>query len=412
MRRGAPQAGGIVKLKVFFAGDGDCLLLTSSDGRHALIDGGRAESFEQQTWPELQKLGAIDLVVVSHIDDDHISGVLWLMRIVAAWTVYDYQRGAGRNRSVRKPSTSRPPDIAGLWHNSWRDQLGDLAAPIEESARRLGQGLPMAALDGSGPPPGAIDKLQGLGDSIDHGFELLRIVDDQTPVPRNAAFDKDLVMLRHPPLEAKLGRTKLTVIGPGDEHLERLRKEWRKWIEKLGDGTSLAEAATIIKSTKPSEVTPPNRASITLLAEERRRSCLLTGDAHEEEIIEGLDAAGKIVNGTFRCNVVKVQHHGSEKNLSERFAATVLADHYILCADGAHENPSPSVIKTIAETRFAKDPRRPFTLHFNTTPARTRATRREALREAIDEARAAARRHPGITVNVLDRAQPYFELTV
>jgi len=43
-----------VKLKVFYAADGDCLLLTSGDGRHALIDGGRSTSFQKVTWPAIQ----------------------------------------------------------------------------------------------------------------------------------------------------------------------------------------------------------------------------------------------------------------------------------------------------------------------------------------------------------------------
>ena len=43
-----------MKLEVFFASDGDCLLLTSSDGHRALIDGGRSETFQKQTWPVLR----------------------------------------------------------------------------------------------------------------------------------------------------------------------------------------------------------------------------------------------------------------------------------------------------------------------------------------------------------------------
>ena len=174
---------------------------------------------------------------------------------------------------------------------------------------------------------------------------------------------------------------------------------------------SLVEAAEIIVKTNPSEVTPPNRASITLLAEERKRTCLLTGDAAEEEILEGLDAAGRISDGRFWCNVVKVQHHGSEYNLSQVFAGTVLADQYVFCADGANENPDPSVVKTVVETRLAKDPR-PFTVWFNTSPERTLPSRRAAMRAAIDEAKAAADKHPEITVNVLDAAKASVEIDV
>jgi beta-lactamase superfamily II metal-dependent hydrolase len=439
-----------VKLKVFFASDGDCLLLTSGDGHHALIDGGRSGSFQKQAWPTLHALAkadeVIDLVVVSHIDADHISGILWLMKVVAAWSLYDYQTTDGGNPGFPEPAMPRPPTIKRLWHNSWRAQLGDLAAPIEEYVSRIGDGLQTASFDRSKAPDAAveaIDALQGLAESIPDGVDLLRIVDNETPVPRNEPF-KDLVLLRDPPHVEKLGKTTLTVIGPAKKHLERLREEWRDWLTSAGQGTapprppdargpglalggidfaeeraeaeqlvaSLVEATRIIADTDPSKVTPPNRASITLLAEESKRTCLLTGDAAEEEILEGLDAAGRIVNGQFRCNVVKVQHHGSEHNVSQEFARTVFADHYVFCADGAHEHPDPSVVKTIAETRSAEDQQRPFTLWFNSSPARTLQSRRKALRDAIDEARAAAGRHPGITVNVLDRAKPFLEIPV
>jgi len=445
-----------VKLKVFYASDGDCLLLTSSDGHHALIDGGRSTTFQKQTWPVLQDLAkakeAIDLVVVSHIDADHISGILWLMKVVAAWSVFDFQTTAGRNPGFRPPKIARPPTINGLWHNSWRAQLEELAGPIEAFVSRVDDGLQTSSFDFSKAPAAVevIDALQGLAESIPDGVDLLRIVDRETPVTRNAPF-KDLVLLKRPPHVDKLGKTSLTVIGPAEKHLKELQEDWRKWLDTaagrraaeddlhtrrdalgpaLGlSGTDFAEAraeehavgeqlvaslaasAEIIRTTDPSEVTPPNRASITLLAEEDKRTCLLTGDAAEEEILEGLDAAGRIVGGRFDCNVVKVQHHGSEFNLSEKFAGTVLADQYIFCSDGANDNPDPSVVKTLVETRLAKDPR-PFTVWFNCSPERTLPNRRKALRAAIREATSAAGKHPEITVNVLDDAEPFVEITV
>ena len=446
-----------MKLEVFFAGDGDCLLLTSSDGRRALIDGGRSETFQKQTWPALRALAdaqePIDLLVVSHIDADHITGILWLMKAVAAWSVHDYQTTEGGNPGFPEPAIPRPPVIKRFWHNSWRAQLGDLAGEIETFVSRVGDGLQTASFDpsaASDPAVAAIEAFEGLAESIPDGVDLLRIVDDETPLARNAPFD-DLVLLKDPPHVEKLGRTKLTVIGPGKKHLETLREEWKEWLETPAgrratheeihtrrdaqgpaqgvSGTDFAEAraaeraegeelvasvaktAEIIAETDPRKVTPPNRASITLLAEEGKRTCLLTGDAAEEEILEGLEAAGRIADGRFWCNLVKVQHHGSEYNVSELFAGTVLAEQYVFCADGAHGNPDPSVVKTIVETRLAKDPR-PFTVWFNTAPERTRPSRRKAMRAAIREATTAARRHPEITVKVLDADKPSVEIPV
>jgi Metallo-beta-lactamase superfamily len=412
-----------VKLKVFVAGDGDCLLLSSSDGHHALIDGGRSTSFQRFAWPELQKLATIDLVIVSHIDSDHIAGILWLMNVVADWTRFDYQRNGGRNRSFPKPTTPRPPTIKRVWHNAWSKQLEELAAPIEAFVGQIDEAAQSPTFDlttAPAPAAHAIEALQDLALSIPQGADLRSVVESKTPIPRNGKPFDDLVMLHRPPRQFRLGRTKLTVIGPGKEHLEALREEWRDWIKtRMPEGAApeqalnaLVQAAQIIDKTDPANVTPPNHASITVLAEEGGRTCLLTGDAADDEILDGLEAAGRIVNDRFDCNVLKVQHHGAEHNVDKRFASTVLADHYVFCANGAAENPPPSVITTIAECRAAKDPGRPFTLWFNTTPARVTGKGRKPLSDAIAEAKKAAAQNPKITVKVLDRSSSFFELQV
>ena len=71
--------------RVFHASDGDCLLLSSSDStpRRILIDGGRSTSYQRNTRDFLGGLRTanekIDVVCVSHIDDDHITGILQLV---------------------------------------------------------------------------------------------------------------------------------------------------------------------------------------------------------------------------------------------------------------------------------------------------------------------------------------------
>src|SRR6186997_2754011 len=86
-----------MNLRVFQAGKGDCLLLTATDGTRVLVDGGVREDYRVHVAPALAKLREqdldLDLVYVSHIDRDHISGVLQLMDDLVAWRVFDYQRG-------------------------------------------------------------------------------------------------------------------------------------------------------------------------------------------------------------------------------------------------------------------------------------------------------------------------------
>ena len=73
-----------MKLHVIQAEYGDCLLLTSENGKNittVLIDGGPYQTFVKHLKPTLQKLpknGKLDLVVLSHIDNDHIIGLVEL----------------------------------------------------------------------------------------------------------------------------------------------------------------------------------------------------------------------------------------------------------------------------------------------------------------------------------------------
>lgn len=431
-----------MRLEVFHAADGDCLLLSSGDGHHVLIDGGRAGTFADNTQPRLQDLKlageAIDLVLVSHIDADHITGILRLLRDVGDWAVFDHQRTAGDNPTFPEPKVPRPPEIRALWHNSWRAQVGELEGPIAALAHQVTEATALdPKLDTSAPESTQLElaDLSGLADSIADGVQLSRLIEERTPLQRNKGFPDHLVLLRDRPHRRRVGSTKLTVIGPTERHLVALRKEWRDWFEEKGvkltpgrigaQGTeagrtgdradaslalggrapaSIAEAAQIIEQVGSKHVTVPNRASITVLAEERGRTVLLTGDAAEEELTDGLIAIGKLgANGhgpPFHCNVLKVQHHGARHNLSRKFAERVVADHYVFSGDGAHDNPEPSVIATITETR----PRDagPYTFWFSSSEHRSSsASRRASMAAALDEARDAATRHPNLTVRVL-----------
>ncbi|MCA1781604.1 MAG: MBL fold metallo-hydrolase [Dermatophilaceae bacterium] len=441
-----------MRLEVFHAADGDCLLLTSADGHHMLVDGGRAGTFVDNCQPRLQELRrakeAIDLVLVSHTDADHITGILRLLRDVGDWIVFEHQRSAsGGNPTFPEPKVPRPPEIKALWHNSWDERVGDLEGPIAALAVQVAEATALATeavTAASASTQLALAELSGLAESIADGVQLSRLIEERTPLKRNKGFKDHLVLLRERPHRRRLGSMRLSVIGPTERHLRDFRDEWREWFEErgvsvargrgenrptetghAGGGESLAlggrppasldEAARIIDQVGARHVTTPNRASITVLAEERGRSVLLTGDAAEEELVDGLTAIGKLhkdrVQAAFHCTVLKVQHHGASHNLSTHFTERVIADHYVFSGDGAHDNPEPSVIATIAETR----PRDagPYTMWFTSSESRpSTASRRASMAAALKEARDAATRDDNLTVRVLPDGEPSLVIDV
>ena len=114
-----------MRLTAFQSGKGDCLLLeTQRRPAPDLIDGGMGRLLRHVA----AAMGALrdarkqlDIVYISHIDEDHIAGVLQMLDDEAAWRVHEHQlqtatrptrpRGhRARPRSVRSsttPSTTR-----------------------------------------------------------------------------------------------------------------------------------------------------------------------------------------------------------------------------------------------------------------------------------------------------------------
>jgi beta-lactamase superfamily II metal-dependent hydrolase len=72
----------MINLHVVQAEYGDCFILEPDQGKdkvRVLIDGGPYQTFEKHLKPALQKLrlgGKLDLLILSHIDNDHIIGLL------------------------------------------------------------------------------------------------------------------------------------------------------------------------------------------------------------------------------------------------------------------------------------------------------------------------------------------------
>ena len=388
-----------MKLTVFQSADGDCLLLRGADGRTILVDGGRPESYSQHVAPSvaaMRKQGnGLDVIYVSHIDADHITGVLQLLDDEVAWRVHEFQLANG-NASHKKPAAPRPPEVRGIWHNAFHEQTGLNTQEIEDmlaaSARvLLGASDPKLRRTG--------EDHANLASSVRQAIQVSRrIGDEQLRIPLNEPAAGKLMLVRDDASSFLLGGMRLSIIGPFKADLDRLRGEWNDWLEAntvslkaLGEearrdeerlaGTgvdSIARPLAILAAElgRRDKVTAPNLASLMLYVEEGTRSILLTGDGHCADILKGLEHAGKLDNGgTIHVDVLKVQHHGSEHNTDAPFCRRVTADHYVFCGNGEHQNPDLAIVKCFIDSRIgpvdlrSTNPKanRPFKLWFNSS---------------------------------------------
>jgi len=67
------------KINFLPASNGDCILITT-DKFNILIDGGMGRTYYRSLKDKLEELEQIDLVILTHIDEDHIAGLIELFK--------------------------------------------------------------------------------------------------------------------------------------------------------------------------------------------------------------------------------------------------------------------------------------------------------------------------------------------
>lgn len=403
---------------VFQSGKGDSLLVqtgnsSNKEKKNILVDGGLSHTYKKHVAPFLNKMflngEKLDLVYVSHIDQDHIGGVLQMIDDLVDWRVYEYKKDEDF-----RPGSLRPPNIHNIWHNAFHEQVSEnvgdisenLAAQvgvIEEQLTSLSQVLSVS--------DDTADQEHGnLMSSISEAIKLSkRIHTDLLNIPLNPVDSEGnlvldnsthhengkLIYLRDNIQKVSLGSFNITIIGPLEKALIRLRKDWNKWLNENRkrikainsearimegnlingvDDISLLSEKQLRALGDRNKVTPPNLASLMLMIEEDGKTMLCTGDGHNGDIIEGLTYVGFLNGKGLHVDILKIQHHGSGHNINLHFVQTITADIYIFCGNGEHTNPELEVVELIALSRIDKDNRslnpqakNPFKFYFNSS---------------------------------------------
>lgn len=335
----------LLSLEALRARHGDCLLLhygSTEAPRMMLIDGGPSGVYSDALKPRLEELrhrfggedGALplSLVMVSHIDDDHIQGLLDL----TGELIESDERGVAPFVSART-----------LWHNSFESitaEPGDVLSSLDEAE--------VQRLSTSAEVPLQLREAAAVVASVPQGQRLR----DNAGVlgwPLNRPFAELVVAPKKGGRRIDLGAdASLLVLAPNEERIEALREEWKRKLSSRPESEA-AVAAYVDDSVY-------NLSSIVGLVEAGDQKVLLTGDARGDDILAGLDAAGVTRNGELRVDVLKLPHHGSDRNVERDFFARIPATHYVISGDGRHGNPEVATLEMLCDAR----PDDAFTIHF------------------------------------------------
>lgn len=126
-----------------------------------------------------------------------------------------------------------------------------------------------------------------------------------------------------------------------------MQREWDEVLKERG----LAEEERQARAAALLDRSVFNLSSLIVLAEADGKRMILTGDARGDHILRGLKEAGLLAPGPLHVDILKLPHHGSNRNVDVEFFRRVTADHYIASGDGRHHNPEVETFRMIAEAR-------------------------------------------------------------
>jgi hypothetical protein len=305
----------VLTVEMLPAERGDALWLSygpSADAlRHVIVDGGPRESAARVV-PELARRIAaadrVELLVITHIDADHIQGVVDLLADPAV---------------VAK--------IDDIWFNGYEH-----LTPQD-----------LGALDGE---------------------RLTAILDASRP-RWNRAFGGRAVVVPDAgslPTRCLHGGLELTLLSPTPAGLARLEPKWERECRRAGlipgagvrlgppgtDDDFLGEWDIDASARQPRyrrDNAEANGSSIAFVARYGAASVLCAADAHAEVLVAGLARLGPEPQ---ELTAVKLSHHGSRANTSPKLLRALRSRNWLVSTNGARfQHPTKPALARIITTQ-------------------------------------------------------------
>lgn len=334
------------------AKNGDAFLI-DADGPNLLIDAGFACTYHDYIAPDLTQLassgGQLDLVVCTHVDADHIGGLLEFF-------------------ALNGPPGKRGIAVAQVWHNSLR------SLPVAQADSVIQDQMVLEAIRRRGFPAQPGDPLNPI--SARQGSSMAKLL-RQNEYKWNSGRGADSIKADASPLSLS-NEVSVQVIGPTAHRLEALRDFWLREVRKLGHSglgqpsDLLDDAFEMWCSRAPApafaEVQPigakhglrladvyapdssiPNGSSIAFIIRTGDIRLLFLGDAWAEDVVASLRTLQpKAVPLVF--DAIKLSHHGSLHNTSVELLSLVDSECFLVSSDGSrHGHPDFEVLAEIVD---------------------------------------------------------------
>ncbi|WP_299887068.1 MBL fold metallo-hydrolase [uncultured Lacinutrix sp.] len=311
----------MINLEFLPARFGDCIWIEYGDNQtthRILIDGGTAGTRHNirkriEELPEDQR--SFDLMVVTHIDKDHIAGILGLL----------------------EDEDELPFKIKDFWFNAFK-HLPEEAEEDESFGAKQAERLTESIL--------------------------------KHTITWNGAFNGGAVVMNLdelPEIEIP-GGMKLTLLSPTAEHLMKLRPKWIKEVEDAGmipggvlieddildddegfGATEIPNIDAIAQTPFNEDTSVANGSSIAFLAEFEETKILFCGDAFPSQVLQALNVISP--EKKIDLDLVKISHHGSSGSTNSELLEKLNCRNYVISTSGStFHHPKADTISRIIKS--------------------------------------------------------------
>ena len=305
------------QVEMFPATNGDCFWVSyekKGQNHNILIDGGTAGTFKEirkkilSLSPDHQY---IDLLVITHIDNDHIAGIL----------------------KIFEDSELQNITFGDIWFNGWRHLP---SSGYEEFGVRQGERL-SSYIDSHSFPWNSLFKKLAVSINTSGSLPIINLDDDM----------------------------KITLLSPYAEHLVNLQPIWREECKNAGLDPSEPppepkmyygyerfgpiDVDELAKTKFISDKKEANGSSIAFLMEFKDKRILFAGDAFPDVLAKSIQVILDERNiNKLNLDMFKVPHHGSKANINKNLISKVKCSRYLFSTNGTtHGHPNAEAIARV-----------------------------------------------------------------
>lgn len=323
-----------MRISLLPAANGDCILVEYAPLHYILIDGGYVDTYHNYLLPRLNDInaqgGVVDLLVVTHIDSDHISGIIKLLE-----------------------EEILPVHIESIWYNGYK-HVQSIAKISENEEAFVHENICKESI-----------KPQCKSVSAKQGCTLSSLIIQKNLSWNEPADGGTMKALR----TISLRNAAIHIISPNESDIESLGDFWKKRLIKDGllskthsegywddafefcmskdrpifrfQEKKVSKSYDLSKIKEESyvpDVSATNGSSISFVLEIDGKRVLFLGDSHAETIVESLTVLYAGEKEPYRFDAVKLSHHGSYNNNSPKLFSVISSDKWLISTNGDKYN--------------------------------------------------------------------------